>query len=238
MLICFAIGLNKRFWDHFFRIIKEYKLILSLFFPGMPADRMLAEIASRVPAGRGFGPIIPVPVPGGGGTSGGEVTPGTSEGATGVDSVLGDSAAATGVGTGEGVIEATDQAALADRQTTVASSGMGGDDSSSGMAFPSNSTEHDSTWSPVSGNEGLQETTFADDGTTFSNTPDAAFSDDTSFSTTDEGGFGQQQGEFFNDGAEMFGSGGAQDAPEAVAETGSSIFSTLWDFFMGLYGDD
>ena len=41
-----------------------------VWLQGMPADRMIAEIASRVPAGGGIGPVIPI-----GGMGGGESVP-------------------------------------------------------------------------------------------------------------------------------------------------------------------
>jgi uncharacterized protein (TIGR00266 family) len=201
-----------------------------IWLQGMPPDRMIAEIASRVPSGMGFGPVIPMGGGSGGGEGGSGDTGGAADGAAGdVGGMAGMAGGATG--SGEERVAATDQAMNADRQATVASSGMMADDGSSGMDLPG-STMHDAT-SDSTGRSGFQETTFTDEETSFSTSNEPAFSDDTSFSTNDDNSFGQQSSEDFGADTEIFDSGGTEEAVEEAGSAASSIFSTLWDFFTG-----
>ena len=195
-----------------------------IWLQGMPPDRMIATIASRVPAGGlGVGPIIPI---GGGGSDSGEA--GSD---TGTDSVegVGDVAGPEAAG-----VAATDAAVDADRQATVASSGMMNDDSSDATTFSNTVSETENSDAMSS------ETTFTDDNSSFSTSSEPTFDDDdTSFSTEDS--FGQSSGEqfqeqdFFGDdgNTEIFDTGGTEEAGEAASEGASSILSTLWDMFMG-----
>jgi uncharacterized protein (TIGR00266 family) len=196
-----------------------------IWLQGMPPDRMIAEIASRVPAGGlGMGPIIPI----GGGGSGGS----SDEGAAGDQTA--DSAIPAG---GVGDVAGTEQSAAAsdasiegDRQATVATSGMMDDDYSD--------PTFSNTTSPSESNETMSsETTFMDDGTSFSTSSEPAFDDDTAFSNNDaiDQSAAQQQDFYGDDGnTEIFDTGGAaEDAGEAASEGASSILSTLWDMFMG-----
>ena len=213
-----------------------------IWLQGMPPDRMIAEIARRVPSG---GPGIGIPIGGGGGGASSEA--GAEAGAEGA----GEAAAAGGAlgdvgeeGTAEDKVAATDQAMDADRQATVASSGMvgsetGGDSPSElfGDAAPSEShaTSDPGTGSSTSADDGfIKETTFTDDDATAAPTDDTTFSDDTSFSTEDSS-FEQPQDSFWSEGdpasTDVFESG----ATEEAGSRASSIFSTLWDFF---YGDE
>jgi len=205
-----------------------------VWLQGMPPDRMISEIARRVPSG-GPGIGIPIGLGGGGGGGGGAAEAGGE--------AAGDGAAAAAAG---GAIAdpgaATDQAIEADRQATVASSGMMGSETDAnspselfGDAAPTD-TPSAPTSDPAgsaSGDDGLfKETTFTDDGTT-STMDDTTFSDDTSFSSDE---FEQPQEGFWSEGdqttTDVFDSG----ATEEASNTASSIFSTLWDLFTG--GDD
>ena len=200
-----------------------------IWLQGMPADRMVAEIARRVPSG-GIGLGVPIGVGGGGGGGegggeGGEVAGVDSEGAS--------------VGSGEEMVAATDAAVESDRQATVASSGMmdgegGFIDSESPSALfgdaVSEKQEAPASTSPTDpfGDTSSTETTFTDDDTTFQ--------DDTSFSTDDTFSaekFGDEQQDMSEDSpTEIFESGGTEEASDA----GSGILGTLWDLFTG--GDD
>jgi uncharacterized protein (TIGR00266 family) len=195
-----------------------------IWLQGMPADRMIAEIARRMPSGGlpiGFG--MPLGGVGGGGEAGAD--------ASGVESGVGDAAA----------VAATDEAAIeADRQ---ASGMMGGGDVDGespsalyGDAVQSSSapTPEQPPASPFEDDFG-QETTFSDestftDETTFAD--EQSFSDDNSFSSGDND---QQQQDMFEDSTttDFFESGDAGDASD---DAGGGIFSTLWDIFTG--GDD
>jgi hypothetical protein len=190
-----------------------------VWLQGMPPDRMIATIASRVPAGGlGVGPIIPL---GGGGDSG------TSGGETGADGVEG----VGGVDSAEAGVAASDAAVEADRQATVATSGMM-DDNYSDSTFSNTISDSESTGTMSS------ETSFTDDDTSFNPTNEQTFRDDTSFS--DDGAFSQSTGQqssqdlFGDDGnTDIFDTGGGtEEAAEAASEDAGSFLSTLWDFFM------
>jgi uncharacterized protein (TIGR00266 family) len=202
-----------------------------VWLQGMPPDRMIAEIARRVPSG-GIGLGIPIGMGGGGGEAG-------------ADGAVGEEAGDASPESTEDMVAATDQAVDADRQATVASSGMMGEDADSPSAlygdaapkddvpFSSPSTEPSS---PVSEGDGLfKETTFTDDEAT-STDETTTFSDDTSFSSDE---FEQQQqgggfwGEEDSTTTDVFDTGGAE---EAASEGGGGIMQTLWDIFTG--GDD
>jgi hypothetical protein len=179
---------------------------------------MIAEIARRLPSG-GIGPIIPI-----GGSAGGDAA------------AAGDSEAVEEAGdeSPEELVAATDAAVDADRQATVASSGMMDTDSDSPSALYGDAAPADSLGSKSSetsgGDDFFSEATFKDDETTFGDEP--SFSDDSSFSTDND--FGQQsQGDFFGEETQtttdVFDSGAAG----VDEETGSGILGTLWDFFTG-----
>jgi uncharacterized protein (TIGR00266 family) len=204
-----------------------------VWLQGMPADRMISEIARRVPSG-GIGLGIPLGVGGGGG--GGE------------GAAAGDEAAQAGVegaapGSGEEMVAATDGAVDADRQATVASSGMMDSDDgaldsespsalfgdaasqdaplpSSPMEEPSSTFQQDDFFS--------KETTFSDEGSTF--TDETAFSDDSSFSTDD---FSSQSQDGFDDPTQTDFFDTGSGVTEEASEAGGGMFRTLWDFFTG-----
>ena len=183
---------------------------------GMPQNRMIAEIASRIPSGGGIGPVIPMPIGGmGGGTGGGVEGPPVDAGVPNDTHVPGN----TGVDSGEEMVAIADESSKIDPEPfdSMASSGMASDDAST-IKYSNTIGESDA----------FQETTFTDNETDFA---EPSFSDDTSFSTDNsDAGFGQQQGEIFDDeNMEIFDSGATEEASEA----GSSILSTLWDIFTG-----
>ena len=196
-----------------------------VWLQGMPADRMISEIARRVPSG-GIGLGIPLGV---GGGSGGEASDAGVDGASEVAVDAPDS--------GEEMVAATDAAVDADRQATVASSGMVGDEASVDADSPSalfgDAAPLDSTSTATGVDEAapptFQQDDYSNDATfsdnnTFSD--ETSFSDDNSFSTDE---FEQQDSGFFEDSTttDVFDSGSAEEA----AEGGSGILQTLWDMF-------
>jgi uncharacterized protein (TIGR00266 family) len=205
-----------------------------IWLQGMPQDRMIAEIARRVPSGGGLGLGIPIGMGGGGG--------GAADGAAGEGAAEGEAADAAPE-SGEEMVAATDAAVDADRQATVASSGMMGAGAESPSALYGDAAPIENVQSPPSSAEEamstddgvFKETTFTDDETTSTFTDETAFSDDTSFST-EEFEQPQEQG-FWSEGdqttTDVFDSGGGA---EEASEGASSIFTTLWDLFTG--GDD
>lgn len=187
-----------------------------VWLQGMPADRMIAEIARRVPSG---GPGIGIPIGGGGGAAAGEATGDeAAAGAVGDDAVVGD---------GEEMVASTDAAIDADRQNTVASSGASEVDADSqsalfGDAVPEGSAQPAGTTNDNAdefgddaafANTSSSETTFTDDPSDFDTPPpeEKSFNDDG----------------FFEDTTTTEGLGDS----EAVQEEGGSILSTIWDFF-------
>ena len=196
-----------------------------VWLQGMPADRMIAEIARRVPSG-GLGLGIPIGM-GGGGGGGGADAAGAEAG--------GEEAAAGGTG-GEEMVAASDAAIEGDRQATVASSGgmsSGGDvDSDSQSAL----------FGDVVPDDAQGESTMAGDATT---TPEAfgddaswastSGSEETTFTDSNEDSFTKEEPSFKDEGF-FEDSTATEGLGEAASEEGGGILSTLWDFFTG--GDD
>ena len=234
-----------------------------VWLQGMPPDRMIAEIARRVP-GPGIGLPIGFGMGGGGGdsdasTDGGVADAGGVEGAGAADEAAAAAAssgtAAGAGGGGEEAVAATDAAVEADRQATVAASGMDADSPSAlfGDAVPEDSPSSSSSGSSSSQAPDLESTGSSGDESSFSTSDetsfgndDMGFNDQTTFNnepTFGQDSFGnegfggdstsQQQGDLFDD-TSMEGLG---DATEEASEQGSSILSFLWDVFTG-GGDD
>jgi len=199
-----------------------------VWLQGMPPDRMISEIARRVPRG-GPGIGIPLGVGGGGGEAG------VDAGEDGINDATSDDPP-------EEMVAATDQAVEADRQATVASSGMSDADADSssalfGDAAPSNdvgsaSIGSEQTSSSANEDSFFNETTFTDDETTFSQ--ETTFNDETAFSSEE---FEQPQESFWGGEdtttTDVFDTGGADEA----VEEGSSILGTLWDIISGGFDD-
>lgn len=188
----------------------------SVWLQGMPPDRMIAEIARRVPGG-GIGLGIPIGLGGGGGGGGGE---GRGE------ATAGDAAAAAA---------GTDAAIDADRAATVASSGgsdaAGVVDADSPTALFGDAAPPDVGKPDPFVNSGADdfsaatkstEPMFDDDSLSTERSSEPSFDDEFSHDEFSEGG-NLDDGELFGDSA--------SDAADNVVEQGPSIFSQLWDFF-------
>ena len=195
-----------------------------IWLQGMPPDRMIAEIVSRVPTGGGFGPVIPIPM--GGGTGGGV------EGVPVDDGVPNDAEGDTNLGVGEESAASMDEGVNLDSEdmSTASSSGtMDGDSSSYSNTVSEGDAFQETTFQETTfTDDAFQETTFTDEETDFT---EPSFSEDTSFNTQDnDTAFGQQGGDFFeDDNTEIFDTGNIEEASEA----GSNILSTLWDILTG-----
>ena len=205
-----------------------------VWLQGMPADRMISEIARRVP-GPGIGLGIPIGMGGGGG--------GDGEGDDG--SAVGDEAAVAGAGAGGDVdpsedmeerVAATDAAVDADRQATVASSGMMQNDDEVDADSPSSLFGDAAPEQAASSPPDLDDASFA------------SSSDDTSF-MGNNGGFSSNE-PTFDDGdfsseeftqEDEFGDSNFMDDSTTTdlgndttsGEEGGGILDTLWDLFMG-----
>jgi uncharacterized protein (TIGR00266 family) len=204
----------------------------TVWLQGMPPDRMISEIAKRVPGGgMGFG--VPIGMGAGGG---GEATEGGAEGAA--------DEAAGGEGGSEDMVASSDAAIDADRQATVATSGaMGDDGGSSGSLFgdaapkedPSSSQPQDNIFG---GDSMTQESTFGGDSDGF----DQGFGEETTFSDESFNDFTDDETSFSSFGEESSSGlgdslGDSMDVGDVdtggIAETAKNVFSTLWDFFTG-----
>jgi uncharacterized protein (AIM24 family) len=194
-----------------------------VWLQGMPPDRMIAEIASRVPrGGLGFGVPIPIPLGGGAGVGAGsgDATDAVTSGVP-VDVIS--SGAATAA--------ASDAAMEADRAATVATSGI---DSSSNIDAESSSALFGDTVSssnnPIStesmtdlNSPSEEQAIFDDNSSFFTESNEPTFEDD--FSTEEPTGSNNiSDGELFEDSV-------SENVAENVTEEGQSIFRKLWDFF-------
>jgi len=211
----------------------------TVWLQGMPPDRMISEIARRVPGGGGMGFGIPIGM--GGGGAGGEAAGAGVEGAA-------DEATADGVegGGGEEMVAASDAAVNADRQATVATSGaMGDDGSSSGSLFGDAAPKEEASSSQPQDNSPFgdtmsQESTVGGDSDGF----DSGFSEETTFSSGDDfndfaddetsfSSFGEDSSSDFSDslGDSMDGIGDIDTG--GMVDTAKSVFSTLWALVTG-----
>jgi uncharacterized protein (TIGR00266 family) len=219
-----------------------------VWLQGMPPDRMIAEIARRVPSG---GPGIGLGVPIMGGGSGGGEGGADAAGAAGAAA----DEAANSVGGGEEMVAATDQAVNADRQATVAASGIGNSESSGGnldadspsalfgdAAVPEAAPTASSETSSASSDPGFADSNMDKGSAMTDGAGDDAFSNDfsteeTSFNDDNYTDFSSEQqqhatdGDLVNDAGESISDVG--DGGGGGNEEGSSIFQTLWDFFSG-----
>lgn len=218
----------------------------TVWLQGMPADRMISAIAQRVPAGGGIGLGIPLGIGGGGG--GGE-TGADGAAVAGADEVAA-GAADTGAG-GDGaedMVAATDAAVDADRQATVASSGLYDDQSSTidsdspsalfGDAAPEDEAPAQAGPPSTTGFEDeAASSAFSSDDSSVDFGEDATqqqfddFADDTQFSTGDEpaNDFEMDESTEEFDAGDSFGGGdgGGGEDDEGIG----GVLRSIWDFF-------
>ena len=201
----------------------------SVWLQGMPVDRMVSEIARHIPSGGGIGLGIPIGMGGGGGGGEGEAA---------------GELAAEG-GEEDSGVPLTEDAVDADRNATVASSGMEsssdpesseslfGDAAYGGSAAPeqqidtasSSSTNEDSfssTSDDLSSNDNSMNMPEFEEPMT-----DEQFEDDgTTFSTYDES---SESTAADTEGVDM---------PTPDGEEGSGLLGQLWDMFRDFTDDD
>ncbi len=188
----------------------------TVWLQGMPPDRMISEIARRVPSG-GIGLGIPVGLGGGGSPEGGDTPAGDA-----AEGVVNDND-----GDGEDLVASTDAAVEADRNATVASSGLSdtADPESSSALFgdaapaSAGSTDHSESSSVIHDESNIMPPEPGlDDSTSFS-TEDTDFGEDITNQQFDD--FQQDETSFSTD---IGGEGGDSDG-------GSSIIDTIWNIF-------
>ena len=192
----------------------------TVWLQGMPVDRMVSEIARRVPSGGGIG--LGVPIFGGGGESEDNVVVDNE------DSVVdgGDTE------NSEPGVPLNDAAVEADRNATIASSGMTGNgsdpesaqslfgDAAYGGSTPMNDEIDTKDSDPFS--ESMQDDSYAE-----SQMNTSEFEDPIIESQFEEPYFDDENTTFGEDGSSVEG---GEEMPMA-SEEGPSLFSQLWDFF-------
>ena len=211
----------------------------TVWLQGMPVDRMVSEIARKIPSGGGIGLGIPIMGGGGGGAEG------SGEGAA--DVAAGEVADG---GPADTEVPMTDAAMESDRNATVASSGItepSSDPESSESLFgdaaygggsASEQIDTASSSSTTSSDEDSFSTTddFSSQSNESMNMPkfeeptmvDEQFEDDgTKFSTYEGDG----------DGSTDIGESAGSEMP-TTDEEGSGLLSQLWDFFRDFTDDD
>ena len=196
----------------------------TVWLQGMPVDRMVSEIARRVPSGGGIGLGIPIGL---GGGSEGDTAVGDGEGAT----------------DGEGVesgVPVTDASVEAERNATIASSGMmdGSSDPESaeslfgdaayGGETPADYAPDGSTIDTDSFSTNMQDNQFADSQMNMPEFEEPVMSE----SQFEEPNMSEPQ---FEDDGTTFGDddssiNGAEEL-SAPPDDGPSLISQLWDFF-------
>lgn len=194
-----------------------------VWLQGMPPDRMIAEIAQRVPPGIGLGIPIGMGTGGGSGAVGEEESSGVDVSGTSNDAVAGSES-----------LTATDAAKEADRHATVAASGVMGSE-----AVDAESPEAlfgDAAPKPHESADFMDSTSFADSASSEADVSDS-FSTLTSEPSFDDSPFSSE----FSENADEFVDGELFDDTTSTSGAseeggGGGIISTLWDLFMG--GDD
>jgi uncharacterized protein (AIM24 family) len=203
-----------------------------VWLQGLPPDRMIAEIARRVPSGGG-GIGLGIPIGIGGGGTGGDVAGG------GAADVGAASEASSASSAGEAALEA-------DRTATIASSGVSSADSSihDSAAVDSESPsalfgdvasspdsqaapgpDSDSWESPLYNGADAPAAQLYDDTASAGSSSEPSFDDEFSVENPMDDGASTSisDGELFDDTV--------SSTTEEAVETGKSMFRQLWDFF-------
>ena len=202
----------------------------TIWLQGMPPDRMISEIARRVPSGGGIGLGIPVGM--GGGEGSGSV--GDSEAGEGADETNPSDIESS---TDEDLVASTDAQVEMDRNATIASSGFEQSDAESasslfGDAAPKDEPSYGSSIDSSNATSSPDNSIFDDDPPNKLSEMD----DSTSFST-DNSGFTedfnneQQFGNFEQDDTSFSTEAGADDGGlSGDSEESTDIFGMIWDF--------
>ena len=203
----------------------------SVWLQGMPVDRMVSEIARHIPSGGGIGLGIPIGMGGGGGGG---------EGAAG-DMAVGEAAgelAAEG-GEGDSGVPLTEDAVDADRNATVASSGIesSSDPESSESLFGDAAFGGEQTDTASSGR--TNEDSFSSTSDDFSSSEDNMIIPEFEEPTMTEDQFEDDGTTFstYDEGSES-AAGDTEGVDMPNDEEGSSLLGQLWDIFRDFTDDD
>lgn len=196
----------------------------TVWLQGMPADRMISEIARRIPSG-GIGIGVPIGMGSGSSDGGADSTGGETEGLSEEASLGGDNT--------EELVASSDAAIDADRNATVATSGIDMDSESPSALFGDAAPKDEGSLPKDDSDDtpGLH----MEDTTSFSNQSDDFgedvtqnqefddfVEDETSFTTMDDEKFGSEDGNIADEFSEA--------AEESTGSLGS-ILSSIWDMF-------
>jgi len=196
----------------------------TVWLQGMPADRMISEIARRIPSGGGIG--IPIGMGSGSSSDGSD--------STGVETPGSAGEAAVGEENAEDLVASTDAAIDADRNATVATSGIATDSESTSALFGDAAPKDEGTLPKDSdGIPGLD----IEDTTSFSTQNDNFGEDFTKDQEFDD--FANDETSFTTMDDEKFSSGSddvdipdeLSDAVEESTSSLGSLFSNIWDMF-------
>lgn len=198
----------------------------AVWLQGMPSDRMIAEIARRVPSGSGIGLGVPIGVGGGGsegaGDAGAGVAAASAADEVGAGAAMGESSSAT-----SGAL-AAEEAVEADRNATVATTGIDSESPSAlfGDAAPKESPTSLSDASLPNENSFYSEN---DDSFTTDHMDEPAFRDENAFDSASNSNI--NDGELFDDISE------AATPNVDDGDSSGGLFQTVWDLFSGDDGD-
>jgi Mitochondrial biogenesis AIM24 len=206
----------------------------TVWLQGMPPDRMIGEIARRVPPGIGLG--IPIPMGIGGGS--GDATPVSEDTPAEGNVPLNDTET-------EGMEAANDVLVAGDRQSTVASSGLSADqpvDFESPNALFGDAGPSGDLSAPSSQDGSFRHASNERDSISFEQSKMDNVNDDfveqSTFSTNDEFSADFEDDDTTFSTFEGSNTGDNLDIGdvEGVQASGNSVLNTLWNMFTG--GDD
>ncbi|KAL7527831.1 hypothetical protein ACHAXR_002614 [Thalassiosira sp. AJA248-18] len=202
----------------------------TVWLQGMPVDRMVSEIARHIPSGGGIG--LGIPIMGGGGGSGegaGDAAAGDAAG-TDASGAIDDEG---GVGAG---VPVTDAAVEADRNATVASSGMASSDPESSESLFGDAAYGGGSALPESEPTSLDssdvDTSFSTDEFSLPNATMPEFEEPTMVDEQFE-----DDGTTFTSYEGDDSSGGTDVEMPTPDDDGSSILGQLWDLFKDFTDD-
>jgi len=212
----------------------------TVWLQGLPPDRMISEIARRIPSG-GIGLGIPIGLGGGGGSESDDIS--RQDGDEGEVEPSGDS---------EELVASTDAAIEADRNATVAASGLANDsssgiDSESSSALFGDASLGGDTAESSSAATSTVEDDFTSERFTSSNSDEESLppmdDDTTSFSSsfsTEDVDFGEEltnkeSFDDFQDNSTSFSTEMGEGEDTSGDDAGGGLMNTLWEIF---FNDD
>jgi uncharacterized protein (AIM24 family) len=219
-----------------------------IWLQGMPPDRMIAEIARRVPSSSGIG----IPIGGGFGGSGGGTATGAGDEVNATESMEGTGSSdtthsASGDAAASSSLSTSDAAIDADRNATIASSGIPSQDANSPSALFGDAAASSSDGITTTIDNGTNISSFeTDDNFNSNDSFTSSSSTETTFIDDDNDDFFQgdnvqrdmtneEDGELFNDDKSDYMSSSSNDTlpTDDTGEASTGVLKSLWNFFTG-----